>query len=102
MGKFGRTSDSYVGTFDVNSVSDMQQLADIREMVCNLNRMLKVKTGKTFRVVVRGRRPLVKMNVGRTWLRPASTKPLSYDFGGNIVGGIANATRLDAYIYERR
>lgn len=102
MGKLGRSSDSYIGTFDVQSVADMQQLADIREMVSSLNRMLKRKTGKTFRVVVRGRKPLVKMHVGRTWCRPGTVNPVSYDFGGNIVGGIANATRLDAYIYERR
>ncbi len=102
MGMFGRKSDSYIGTFDVGSVTDMQQLADLRSMVRNLNKMLKRKTGKTFRVVVRGRKPAVKMSVGRGYFTPASRGLVSYDFGGNIVGGIANATRLDAYLYERR
>ena len=96
-----RKSDSYIGTFDVQSVSDMQQLSDLRQMVTSLNKMLKNKTGKTFRIVVRGRKPAVKMPVSRGWFTPASRGPVSYSYGGNIVGGLANATRLDAYLYER-
>ena len=30
------------------------------------------------------------------------SKDRSYDLGGNIVGGIKNATKLDVYIYDRR
>ena len=97
-----RQSDSYLGTFDVQSVTDMQQLSDLRQMVKNLNRMLKNKTGKTFRVVVRGRKPAVKMTVPAGYYTPASRKPVSYSYGGNIVGGLANATKFDAYLYERR
>lgn len=96
-----RQSDSYLGTFDVQSVADMQQLSDLRQMVKNLNKMLKNKTGKTFRVVVRGRKPAVKMAVPGGYCTPASKGPVSYTWGGNIVGGLANATKLDAYLYER-
>ena len=32
---------------------------------------------------------------------PGSVRPVSYDWGGNIVGGIKNATKLDVYIYRR-
>lgn len=101
MGLNGRQSDSYIGTFDVQSAADMQQLSDLRQMVRNLNKTLKVKTGKTFRIVVRGRKPAVKMFVGRGYYTPASRGPVGYTYGGNIVGGLANATRLDAYLYER-
>lgn len=97
-----RQSDSYLGTFDVQSVTDMQQLSDLRQMVTNLNKMLKTKTGKTFRVVVRGRKPAVKMVVPRSFYTPASNRAVGYTYGGNIVGGLANATKFDAYLYERR
>lgn len=96
-----RQSDSYIGTFDVQSVTDMQQLSDLRQMVKNLNKMLKTRTGKTFRIVIRGRKPIVKMPVPRGYINPASKGPVSYTYGGNIVGGLANASKLDAYLYER-
>lgn len=91
-----RKSKSYIGTFDVKSVSDMQQLNDLRQMVTTLNGTLKAATGKTFRLVVKGRKPEVKI------VNPRTGRLRSYDTFGDIVGGLANATRLDAYIYERR
>ena len=101
MGLNGRQSDSYIGTFDVQSAADMQQLSDLRQMVRNLNKTLKVKTGKTFRIVVRGRKPVVKMLPTSRYPYNRPKGAVSYNFGGNIVGGLANATKLDAYLYER-
>lgn len=96
-----RQSDSYLGTFDVQSVTDMQQLLDLRQMVKNMNKMLKLSTGKTFRIVIRGRKPITKMKLARGYITPASKGPVSFDYSGNIVGGLANASKLDAYLYER-
>jgi hypothetical protein len=96
-----RQSDSYLGTFDVSSEKDMEQLAYLRDMVRSMNKMLKRETGKTFRICVRGRAPKAKMVAKDGYFFVASRKPVSYNFGGNIVGGLANATKLDAYIYTR-
>ena len=102
MTKQIRQSDAYLGTFDVSSAKDMEQLSYLRDMVTTLNKMLKGKVTKSFRVVVRGRSPKVKMAVAAGYYTAASRKPVSYGFGGNIVGGLANATKFDAYLYERR
>ena len=91
-----RKSSSYVCTLDVYSVADMLDLALIRKTVSVSNKLTKNKN----RVVVRGRKPVVKMHYNGTY---NSTKgPVSYDFGGNIVGGLANATVYDVYIYDRK
>jgi hypothetical protein len=51
--------------------------------------VLNSLTKDKFRVCLRGRNPILKVNK-------------SYDRGGNIVGGINNAQRADVYIYPRR
>lgn len=71
-------------TVDVNSAVDMAQLAIIKKAVAVANQGRSQKK----RVVVRGRQPISKIYY-------------SYDRGGNIVGGIRNASKLDIYIYER-
>ena len=96
-----RESDCYLGTFDVSSTKDMEQLSYLRDMVRNMNKMFKRETGKTFRICVRGRKPIVKIKLASGYITPASKGPVSFDYSGNIVGGLANATRLDAYIYTR-
>lgn len=91
-----RKSSSYLCTLDVYSVADMLDLALIRKCVSVGN---KLSTNKK-RVVVRGRKPVVKMHYTGHY---NSTKgPVSYDFGGNIMGGLANATVYDVYIYDRK
>jgi len=87
-----RKSDSYIATLHVGSVVDMQELALIRKTVKTSNRYTTQKK----RVVIRGRKPLIKRLHGRTG------NFISYDHGGNIVGGIVNATIYDVYIYDRR
>ena len=91
-----RTSTSYVCTLDVNSCLDMQLLEVIRKTVKISNNRIPNKK----RVVIRGRKPVVKATCVDRWTGKTGT--YSYDFGGNIVGGISNATRLDVYIYDRR
>ena len=107
-----RTSQSYLGTFDVGSVADMQQLEDLRGMVKTINKVVSksAKSNIKHRIVVRGRKPVVKMITKAGYATPPShgvtqwspsRGPVSYDWGGNIVGGIKNATILDAYLYRR-
>ena len=79
-----RKSTSYVTTLDVNSVTDMQTLATIKSTIRAVNAFSQNKK----RVVVRGRKPINKIYY-------------SYDRGGNIVGGLRNASKLDVYIYDR-
>ena len=71
-------------TVDVNSASDMAQLELIKKTVATVNQNRTQKK----RVVVRGRKPINKIYY-------------SYDRGGNIVGGLRNASKLDVYIYDR-
>lgn len=93
-----RTSTSYVCTLDVASVSDMQLLEVIRKTVKVSNDRMPNKK----RVVIRGRKPAVKMQAAGGYIHRPSKGLVSYDWAGNIVGGIANATKLDVYIYDRR
>lgn len=79
-----RKSASYVTTLDVQSVSDIQTLAMIKATIKAANAF----SDKKKRVVLRGRKPISK---GR----------YAYDRGGNIIGGIRNASKLDVYIYDR-
>jgi hypothetical protein len=91
-------SKSFVGTFDPLSVADMQQLATIKKSVAITNKFSRIK----HRVVLRGRAPIKKMYCPNSYYRRGSTRPVSYDWGGNIIGGIENASKYDVYIYERR
>ena len=93
-----RTSTSYVCTLDVNSCADMRLLEVIRKTVKVSNQRMPNKK----RVVIRGRKPAVKMQAAGGYIHRPSKGLVSYDWAGNIVGGIANATKLDVYIYDRR
>lgn len=79
-----RKSTSYVTTLDVNSVTDMQSLETIKATI----RAVNAYNPKKKRVVLRGRKPVAKIYY-------------SYDRGGNIVGGLRNASKMDVYIYDR-
>jgi len=95
-----RRSKSYVGTFDVSNRHDMNTLQKLRESVSLLNKTDAFGRYKDYgmqdndaikkRVVARGRKPIWKID------------NKSYDWGGNIVGGIRNASVVDVYIYDRR
>ena len=81
-----RYSKNYVMTVAVESVNDCMALDMIKKAVKIAN---EGSTNKK-RVVLRGRRPIEK------------TGTKSYDWAGNIVGGIYNASEIDVYIYDRR
>lgn len=92
--KTTRTSNAYVATLNPMSMSDMLSLDALRAKIARQNKT----SDKKLRVVVRGRAPIAKFTVetgtgGRTF---------GYDGYGNIVNGLANAQRLDVYVYERR
>jgi hypothetical protein len=94
-----RTSTSYVATLDVNSVSDMENLVMIKKVVKSIN----YRNPNKKRVVLRGRKPEVKMEIKPNfWTGETCKSPVSYDWAGNIVGGIKNATKIDVYVYDRR
>lgn len=80
-----RKSTHYVATLDPLSAADMLRLDEMRKFV----QIMNIKSYKQHRVVVRGRKPIHKIHY-------------SYDQGGNIVGGLRNASKYDVYIYERR
>jgi hypothetical protein len=84
-------------TVDTSSAVDMEKLSIIKKSVsaANKNRLDKK------RVVLRGRKPIEKMYVRGGYFYKASLRPVSYDWAGNIVGGIKNATKYDVYIYGR-
>lgn len=91
-----RTSTSYVCTLDANSVADMQMLEMIRKTVSVSN----ANTLDKKRVVVRGRKPIKKFWYKEYWSKKSHYS--GYDYAGNIIGGLENATNLDVYIYDRR
>lgn len=93
-----RKSQSFVCTLDAQSAFDMEKLQVIKDTVSVLNKQIGVKK----RVVLRGRKPLTKMMDKGGFFYKASKGLVSYDRGGNIVGGLANASMLDVYIYDRR
>lgn len=103
-------SPSYAGTFCVEDAADMLELEELKKMVSNWNKQLKSygardKYGKPiqYRVCLRGRDPYKKMKAPAHWLGiyPASKGDVKYDWAGNILGGLKNARKLDAYIYRR-
>ena len=87
-------SAAYIGTYDTSNKSDMDKLSELRKSVALLNKTdafgMHRYTGtfREMRVCARGRKPIIKSGP-------------SYDWGGNIVGGLSNAGEYDVYIYER-
>ena len=91
-----RTSDAYVGSIDTRSVADMAQLEEVRTYVKVMNKYLRDDDARDrrgnplrYRVTVKGRDPIEKVN-GK-----------GYNWAGDIVGGMANAGRIDVYIHRR-
>lgn len=88
-----RTSENFVVRLDTQSADDMIKLQDIRKSVSVMNRMSSEK----FRVDVKGRKPIQK-GVIRNPITGRIIASGSYGYGGNIVGGLANAQFYDVYI----
>ena len=95
MKNYIRSSENYVGTFKAESAVDRITIQAIRNIVAEENRDNDVKK----RVVLRGRKPYFKMMVRNAWTGKVGYR--GYDWAGNIVGGIKNASVIDVYIYDR-
>ena len=92
-----RTSENFVVRIDTQSAEDMIKLQDIRKSVSVMNSM----SAQKFRVDVKGRKPIQK-GVIRNRITGRVIASGSYGYGGNIVGGLANAKFYDVYIREVR
>ena len=94
-------TNSYVGTFVTSHSGDMEKLQALRESVSLMNKTdafwgtYPDYQKRQKRVVVRGRKAIVKMKTS------ISKGLVSYEPGGNVVGGLANAGEFDVYIYDR-
>jgi hypothetical protein len=99
-----RYSESYIGTFKTLDKNFDGDIESIRLRVKGMNADEKeVGSDLRYRVVLRGRRPFKKMIINHPhseWMN--SPNPVSYDYFGNIVGGLENASEVDVYVYERR
>lgn len=100
-----RVSESFIGTFKTLDKNFDGDILSLRLRVKGMNADEKeAGSDLRYRLVLRGRRPFKKMILDRAstwgWI-PVSRNPVSYDYFGNIVGGLENASEVDAYIYER-
>lgn len=93
-----RKSDSFIARLDTQSAQDMLTLQQIKNTVSFLNKGLPQHFKK--RVVIRGRKPIIKMKTSGGYFHRDSKGAVAYDIFGNIVGGITNASMYDVYIYK--
>jgi hypothetical protein len=93
-----RVSESYIATLNFD-----EDLKIIKERVKKMNLDEKeAGSDLRYRVCLRGRRPFKKMIMSHPhyeWMNSPSS--VSYDYFGNIVGGLENASEVDVYVYER-
>ena len=94
-----RYSTSYRFTADILSAADMIQIGELKKNISALNKISKQK----YRVVLRGRKPLQRqvVSIAPPIYRNSQMRERSYDYFGNVVGGLANASQIDVYVYER-
>ena len=90
-----RYSNSYIGSAYTKDAKYGEYLAEAKAIF----KEAQAKSDKKLRLVKRGREPFVKQEVRNPWFGYVRT--LSYDWGGNVVGGIKNASRIDFYILDR-
>lgn len=81
--------DNHTSKYYFGSVDDLgdSHLKELRRVISLFNQ--RKYFDKPKRVIVRGRKPLNKIN-GR-----------SYTYGGNVVGGLSNASVFDVYVVNR-
>lgn len=98
-----RLSESYIATLKTLDKNFDEDLKQIKERVKQMNLDEKeVGSDLRYRVCLRGRRPfkkMIKVHPHYEWMN--TPNPVSYDYFGNIVGGLENASEVDVYIYER-
>ena len=95
-------TDAWVGRFHVGCAGDMLELEKIKDTVKSMNKLLSQgeatdKRGRPirYRLKVKGRKPINKV------INPDTGRENGFTHFGEIIGGIANASELDAYIYRR-
>ena len=102
-------SQDYRFTMEVGNPSELNELKTLRNNISKYNKVIRDKNvlrrlngygmiEKQKRVVIRGRKPLSKGTVTNMF---GTRHNASYDFGGNVYGGIYNATVWDIYVYDR-
>lgn len=91
-----RTSGNFVMTIDPLSAADMEKLQAVKLAIKAVNTYNKNKK----RVVLRGRKPITKKIIHNFWTGSAGYR--GYDWAGNVIGGLANASKMDVYIYDKR
>ena len=99
-----RVSESYIATLKTLDKNFDEDLKSIKERVKKMNQDEKeAGSDLRYRVCLRGRRPFNKMVAPKPFWNflPHSPNPVSYDYFGNIVGGLENASEVDCYVYER-
>ena len=96
-----RTS-AYIGTYSTECAGDMMDLEQLRDTIKTLNQELKYHGAVTkyghplrFRLSVKGRKPINKVVNKRTG------RLNGYTWGGDVIGGLANAAEYDAYLHQR-
>jgi len=100
-----RVSENYIGTLKTLDKNFDETLRAFRLRVKGMNQDEKdAGSDLRYRLVLRGRRPFKKMVAPKPFWNflPHSPNPVSYDYFGNIVGGLENASEVDVYVYERR
>ena len=90
-----RYSNNYIGSAYTNDPDYEKYLAEAKAIF----KQLQSGSKKKLRLEKRGREPFVKQVVRNPWF--GYTRTLSYDWGGNVVGGLKNAKRIDFYVYNR-
>ena len=94
-------TEAYVCTFSTECAGDMMEVESIRTLVKNFNKDLKAsgatcKRGRPlrYRVDLKARQPINKVLNRRTG------RLNGYTWGGDVIGGIANARAVDLYIHR--
>ena len=90
-----RYSNNYIGSAYTND-SDYEKCLDEAKAIF---KQMQASSKRKLRLEKRGREPFEKQEVRNHW--HGYTRTLSYDFGGNVVGGLKNAKRIDFYVYNR-
>ncbi len=99
-----KRSDAYIGTFHYESSSDMQQLTELRQMVKNMNKMVK-KAGYNYAFYVKLQgRGANRFNRAKEVIRSKyptiSDRAIKHMVAQSLP--LATAEYVDAYILRRR
>lgn len=93
-----RSSTAYVRTVTFSDESDMFWLKELRTATSATNASLRKIGQRPFRIRLALRAPIKKQVIRNFYT--GQTRLAGYDWGGNVVGGIANAAKADVYIYD--